>query len=177
MKDQFKTLKDVSRFLISEAWAVSERTVYRHGKAGKIQPDIGKEYSLKAVRRYASRFLMQAATRQKINNGNLAKRKQLAEINRIEELGRLAKLKRMAEEDKYILKSDLYLEMASRAAALEAGLKYMINAKAPAWIEMLDGNQKKIGELILTMEGDLNEALNEFASTKEFTIIFEAGNV
>jgi len=173
MQMEFKNLTEVTSYLKNEGWQVSQSTVYKHGQEGKIRPDIGKAYSLAAVKRYANRFLVLAKTKQTISDEDLQRKKLMAETARVTEQAKLAQIKRMSEEGKYILRSDLFLEMAARAATLEAGLKYMISSKAADWIEMVDGDQKKVGDLIRAMENGLNEGLNEFASTKEFQVVFE----
>lgn len=173
MQMEFKNLTEVTGYLKSEGWQVSQSTVYKHGQEGKIRPDVGKVYSLAAVKRYASRYLMWAETKQKIGIEELQLAKYKAEVAWKGEQARRERIKRMAEEGKYILRSDLFLELAARAATLEAGLKYMISARAADLIEMVGGDQKKVGDLIRAMENGLNEGLNEFASTKEFHVVFE----
>ena len=175
MQMEFKNLREVSDYLRKEGWQVSQSTVYKHGNDGKIRPDVGTAYSYNAVKRYASRYLIRAETKLKINDEELQRKKTIAEVARITEQAKLAQIKRMAEVGKYILRSDLFLEMAARAAILEAGLKYMINSRAADWIEAVDGDQKKVGDLIRIMENSLNRGLNEFASITEFQVVFDFG--
>lgn len=81
----------------------------------------------------------------------------------------------MVEEGKYILRDQFELELAARAAVLEAGLKYAIQAKAGEWIDEVKGDHERTGDLIRIATDALNVALNEFATMKEFHVVFAIG--
>ena len=111
--------------------------------------------------------------KRKVDDEELQRRKTQAEIRRIDEQGKYAKIRRMAEEGKYILREEFELELAARAAALEAALMFMVQAKAGDWIRMVAGNHQKTQDLINDMTEAHNDTLNEFASEEEFHVLFD----
>ena len=171
---EFKNLRAVARYLAEEGWQVTERTVYNHGKRGLIRPnkDTGI-YEIKAVNRYAVTHLPLMETKEKLGAEDLSRKKTMAEVAKLTEQAKLAQIKRFAEEGKYIPREDLEMELAARAAILENSLKYMVQSKAAEWIEAVEGNTTLRAELIRVMNEDVDRMLNEFASTREFHVIFE----
>ena len=172
MKSEFKNKREVADYLIEEGWKVSRSTVYKHAAEGRIRPDANGIYTLRAVQKYARLHLMQQDTGQKIDDEELQRKKIMAEVAWKTEQARREKLKRMVEEGLYILREDLHLEFAARTATLEAGLRHMVHSSAGDWIALVDGNEKKVGDLIREINGALDALLNEYATTKEFEVIF-----
>jgi hypothetical protein len=173
-KREFRNLREVAEYLKASGWKVSQSTVYKHGGEGKIRPNQEGVYSLKAVEKYAGIFLVRKETQQKIIDDELQRKKLLAEVEKLSEQARLARIKRLAEEGRYILRDDLELEMAARAASLEAGLKHIVQLRAGDWISVVTGDGKKTGDLIREMNKAIDLILNEFASMREFHIILES---
>jgi hypothetical protein len=171
-QENFKNLREVVAYLKGQSWKVSQATVYKHQNEGKIKSERDGTFTLKHVLRYARGFLMLREAKQKVDDEELQRRKTKAEIRRIDEQGKFARIKRMVEEGKYILRDQFELELAARAAVLEAGLKYAIQAKAGEWIDAVKGDHERTGDLIRIATDALNLALNEFATTKEFHVVF-----
>lgn len=171
-RENFKNLREVVAYLKGQDWKVSQATVYKHQNEGKIKSEGDGTFTLKHVLRYARGFLMLREAKQKVDDEELQRRKTKAEIRRIDEQGKFARIKRMVEEGKYILRDQFELELAARAAVLEAGLKYAIQAKAGEWIDAVKGDHERTGDLIRIATDALNLALNEFATMKEFHVVF-----
>jgi hypothetical protein len=175
-QDNFRNLREVVEYLKGQDWKVSQATVYKHQSEGKIKAEADGTYLLKSVLRYARGFLMLRQVKQKVDDEELQRKKTKAEIWRTEEQAKLGRIKRMVEEGKYILREQFELEMAARAAVLEAGLKYSIQSKAGEWIDAVKGDHERTGDLIRIAVDSLNQALNEFATLKEFHVIFAIRN-
>ena len=65
------------------------------------------------------------------------------------------------------------VELAGRAAILDAGLKHWINTNAMEWIRLADGDVKKVGELIFALTRSIDEHLNAYAQPQDFKIVIE----
>lgn len=158
-----------------EGWKVSQSTVYKHAKEGRLLSDMdGGGYSLKAVQKYARLHLMQADIRQKAADAEWQQKKIMAEVAKTSEQAKLYQIKRMVQEGKYVPKEDVEIEMAGRAAALEAGLKFMVQTRVGEWIAAVGGDEKKAGDLVRMVMEDIDDMLNEYATTREFQVFFEA---
>jgi hypothetical protein len=171
----FSNLLEIIEYLDAEGWKISKSSVYNHAKEGKIRPDIGKNYSMKAVINYAKTHLTTKSTRQKTRSEELQRDKTLAEIERIKEATLVDKIKRLRSEGELIEKNQVYLELAGRAAVLETDLKGMIQMRAGEFVDIVDGDEKKTGNLVRELTAEVDRVLNDFATTKEFQVIFEMG--
>ncbi|MDY6974382.1 MAG: hypothetical protein SV775_19015 [Thermodesulfobacteriota bacterium] len=173
-KTEFKTLIEVAEYLKAEGWKVSQSTVYKHQTEGRIRPNSEGIYTLKAVQKYARTHLTQQETALKVDDEQLQRKKLLAEVAWKTEQAKREQIKRMAEEGLFILREDLDREMAARASVLEAGLNFLIQSKANEWVALVNGDEKKAGDLVRDITTGLNDALNEFATVKEFQVLLKA---
>ena len=85
---------------------------------------------------------------------------------------RREKLRYEREIGRYIPREDVELELASRAALFERILRRRIRERAIDWIELVGGDTKKNQELIADMFKELDAALNEYANTDHFQVLF-----
>lgn len=172
-REQFKNLREVVAYLQGQGWKVSQSTLYKHQGEGKIKAEADGTYTLKNLMRYAKAYLITIDGKRKLDDEELQRKKTLSEIRRIEEQAKLFKIKRMAEEGRYILRDQFELELAARAAALEAALLFMVQSRVGNWIRIVSGDFHKIQDLISDVSTAVNDALDEFASEKEFHVLFE----
>jgi hypothetical protein len=172
-KETFKNLREVIAYLHGQGWKVSQSTLYKHQGEGKIKSEPDGTYVLKSILRYAKAYLTTREAKRKLDDEELQRKKTLAEINRIVELGKLARIKRMTEEGKYIIREQFELEVAARAAALEAALLFVVQSRVGNWIRIVAGDFHKTQDLINDVQEAVNDALNEFASEKEFHVLFD----
>lgn len=171
--ERFKNLREAVAWLKAQGWKVSQSTIYKHENDGKIRAEADGTYSGKSVLKYARSFLMLQATKEKIDDEALLRKKTMAEIRRIDEQAKLARIKRMAEEGRYILRDQFELELAARAAALESELLFMVQSRVGNWIRIVSGDFKRTQELITDVSDAVNDALNRFAGDREFHVLFE----
>ena len=169
----FETQAQVLRYLQAEGWKIKKSALSNHVHETKLKPDVNGGFTLKAVVDYARIHLARKDTLQKLEDGQLQRTKLEKEIQLRDEEIKFRKLRRMIEEGKYILKEDVFLELAARAAVLEAGYKGMLQARAGDFIEIVGGNEKKTGDLIRAMTLEYDSMLNEFAKTTGFQVVLE----
>jgi hypothetical protein len=70
-------------------------------------------------------------------------------------------------------KEDVELELAGRAAVLDSGIRTLIQSQAPAWIELANGDQARIADLIEAMSNNFAGLLNEYATTERFHVVLQ----
>lgn len=173
VKQEFKNLTEVAAFLKEQGWKVAQRTVYRHGKEGKILSDPSGIYLLKAVQKYARLHLMMTDTRKKIRDDELQRNKTAAEVDKTQEQAKLARFKREILEGKYMPREEVNLELAARAGVLQDGLRYRNRTLASDLIQAVGGDQERVADLIRALDDSDRELLNQYASMKEFEVVFE----
>ena len=173
--EQFSTLADVLDYLKDAGWKATKATLYRHHAEGKILPRRDGSYYIRDVEKYARTFLKQQATGKRIQErvDELQRKKLEKELQNLElEISRKTfALER--DQEKYIPKELMDIELAGRAGILEAGLKHWIQSHAADWIRMSEGNTKKAGELIQFMNHGIDEHINEYASVREYRVIID----
>lgn len=170
---EFKNLRAVAKYLQKEGWQVTERTVYNHGKRGLITPN--KEtglYDGNSLKRYTV-FLKDRKTKEKISVSKLQEDRLKAQTRRENALASKAELELVVAQEKLVPRDDLDMEFASRGAVLVNSQRYVVQTSAAEWIELVEGNPKKRGDLIRNMNEKFDRMLNEFASIKEFHVLFE----
>ena len=86
----------------------------------------------------------------------------------------IAKLEwdREKEAGKHLLRSAFEMELAARAAVLDTMLRQMASLKAYEWISACKGDHGKASDLAAMVTAEIGEALNEYASTDKYQVIF-----
>ncbi len=169
----FSNPLEVSKYLKKAGWKVEKDTVYRGVKDGKLRAGEDGRFSREAVEKYAAAFLTKAKTRQHLKDTELSRRARQAEIELKEEQTKLARIKIAEREGRMIPREQFAMELAARAATLEAGLKHLVQDRVADWIQLVAGDQAQLPELLRVIHLDLDRALNEYASTREFHVLFE----
>lgn len=145
-------------------------------KAGRLKKQPDGSFRLRDVERYAASLPMagtpdgvaeKAADRQR--------RKEELEIEEKSLKVRREALKLAVEEGRYVLKSDVHLELAARAVTLASGLKTAFEARHLDLVDAVGGNPKKGAVLVELLERMLDEELNNYSREMEFEVTFLPG--
>ncbi|MDI6688195.1 MAG: hypothetical protein QME06_08270 [Desulfobacterales bacterium] len=171
----FSNIFTVLNYLQDDGWKISRSGLYKHQAEGKIRPEPDGTYVLKNVIKYAKTWLKRRSTGKKLieNQESLQSTKLQKEIEKLDEEIKRNRHKREVEEGKYIPRDQFEMELASRVAVLDAGWAHLNQSKAADWIETVEGNPKKAGELIAALNQAKNGILNQYATTREFQVIIE----
>ncbi len=172
----FKKKIDVLAYLVSEGWQISKTALYDACTDGFLRPDKRSGlYEKAAIDRYAKKKLRRQETGQKLDEEReeRSKRREEAEVRKVEAQAAKAEHELAALEGKFIPRADLDLELASRAVVFDAGLRSMIQAQAPALIELVGGDQAKIPDLIEAMGAATAALLSDYATTARFQVVFK----
>lgn len=173
--ESLANIQAVLAYLDESGWQVSQSGLYKHRKAGKITSQPDGTFLLKDVDKYAKSYLKQKATGKKKQDAQdeLQRQKLEKELEKLDTDNARSRLKLEVEEGKYIPKDQMFLELASRAGVLEAGLKHWIQSTAANWINLVAGDLKKVGELVAAQGLSIDELINQYATMKEFQVIIE----
>jgi hypothetical protein len=167
-------LREAAAFLKDKGYKVSERTVYRNSKEGKIRPDVEKKrYSLNAVLKYAETHLIPLGTVQKKKAGELQEKKLKLEIELQEEKLAFERFKRLKEEGKSIDKDQAHLERASALSIVEAELIGAFQTHAgDLTVTVAGGDEKNAPAMARETMEIIHQTLNGLAAMKEYQVDF-----
>ena len=172
--DHFKNLLAVLTWLRKKGWKISRAGIYQHRAAGKIKQQEDGTYLVKDVDKYARTFLKRKATGKRIQEeqDELQRKKTQLEVEKLAlEVARSEHRKKI-EEGSYISMDQFGIEMASRAAVLDAGLSHLFQSKAGSWVNLVGGDQRKLHELIAALMTAKDNLLNEYARPREWEVEF-----
>lgn len=170
---EFKNALEVAAYLKEAGWKVKKSTVYAHIKQGKLKPEEGGRFPLKAVEKYAASFLMMSDTLQKLGDEGLSRKKLKAEIERIQEQVKRERLRRLVDEGRYIPRESFELELAARAVVWDTLRRNSVMALAAERVALVAGDPKRIPDLIAFDMAQHADEMNQFATTREFHVLFE----
>jgi hypothetical protein len=172
---EFASQKEILKYLKGCGYKIEKSALSNHVRRGLLKMK-GGVWRLSDVDSYAQLNLQGAGTGQTAadkRTADLMERKLRADIMRTEELATKARLEREVLEGKFISRADVELELAGRAVVLDAGVRGMIKAKAPAWIELVGGAQGRLPDMIEAMVNDFFGLLNDYATTERFQVVFK----
>jgi hypothetical protein len=170
---QFQTIAGVLEHLQECGWNVSRTSLYRHQGEGKLLPSADGKFSGRDVEKYAKAWLRQRSTGKKIRErtDELQRRKLERELQTLDLEYERKKLAHEKEQGKYISREEAEIDLAGRAAVLDAGLKHWVQSRAAEYVRLVGGDVRKTGELINLMGVDLDEHINVYAQAKEFEVV------
>ncbi len=176
-EDLFSSKLDVWRFLLADGWKISRSQFYGHCSDGLLRPDkaTGK-YPLAKIEKYAGLHLKRQETGEKVNTEleKLQSRKAKVELEQAEVKLEREKHELGVKQKKFIPRDEFELAVVGRAVALLAHLKHMVHTRAADYVELVGGDQDLAGDLVATMERDIEQRCSAFARDVEFDVILEA---
>lgn len=172
----FPNLGNVLEYLRDSGWKATKSSLYRHHGEGKLLPKNDGSYQLKDVEKYARTWLKQASTGKRVaeKTDELQRKKLERELANLDLKFERESFAHARDLGQYVPKEQMEIELAGRAGILDAGLKHWIQSRAADWIRAVDGDMKKVGELINIMSREADEHINTYATPKDYEIIIEA---
>lgn len=171
----FAKVSQVLAYLQGQGRKLSQAQLYKDLKRGYLRRQPDKSFRQKDVDAYATILPLVSMPEQKAEeNSDLAREKMQEDIAKVREQRLSIAFAREKDSGKYILKAEVSLELASRAAALSLGLRSMFMLNAPDYIRMTGGDPEKAEELCAEFEKNLDMALNEYSRPMEFRAEFIA---
>lgn len=173
--EETKKKADVLRFLMLSGWDVRRQTFYNHCNDGKLRMNRQGIYSRGMVKKYAEKYLVHSSTGETVDDYevSLASKKIRKEIKRIGTAEEHERFKLDVAMKKYILKSDVDAELASRVVVLDNGLEYLFQAHLTEMIAIVKGSQQRAPDLLEFLLAKKNEQMNEYANMGDFLVVLE----
>lgn len=170
MDDVFVNRLEVLKHLKQRGFKIGKTKLYEDAQAGRLRVQSDGSVKLSDVELYEKAYLSEKKSGAE---DCLARRKMELEVQRLENQVREQDLDYQKSIGKLIEKDDVEMELASRAAVLEAGLKNMIYVNASDWVHLVGGRPEKVLELAERMVEIVDGLLNEYAQVKTFQVLFD----
>jgi hypothetical protein len=171
-----RNIASVLEDLRGNDWHVTQPSLYRHQKEGKIAPRRDGFYTLQAVDKYARVWLKQKSTGKKVKvKLEEFQVKRAANDIKLQDLDIEKKERDKAiAEGRLIPRDVVEIELAGRAGVLDAGIKHTIQAYSAEWIRTVGGDTNKVGEMIIQMTHRFDELMNSYASPLSYQFAIDA---
>jgi len=174
----FKTKLAVWEWLVENDWKIGRSAFYEHCKDGYLKPrtkKAGGGYPLPRVEKYAEKHVRQESTGEKIPSRAERLHEERAELELEQSKVKLAKesLSLGIKQKKYILREEAELEMVGLAVAFSAGLNHLIQTRAPKWVEIVNGDQGLVGDLVDDLLEKVGLKLSDFCKVGEVDVVLE----
>lgn len=167
----FGKVKDVLIYLTDQGRKISQAQLYKDLRLGFLRRQKDGSFSRRDVDQYASSLKLVAMPEKEADAMSDLARQELEEkVAKTREQRLAISFDRKVKEGRYILREDVSLELASRATALDVGLRSVIRLYAPDYIRMVGGNPTKAEELITAFEKNLDAALTEYSRPLDFKV-------
>lgn len=170
-------VKDVLAYLQSQGRKISQSQIYKDLKRGYLRREQDGSFSQRVVDRYAQTLTLVAMPEARARElEGLAEQEMREKIGKTREQRLTISFDRQVKEGKYILREEVALELASRAAALGVGLRSVFRLHAPDYIRMVGGDVSKADDLAAEFEQNLDAALNEYSRPMEYKVEYVPEN-
>lgn len=174
-----KNRSAVLRWLQGAGWEVKKSTFHNNCKKGLLALNRAGVYSRRAVRKYAEQYHVHSSVGQTVNDADvsLATEKIRKEIRRIETATTRDQFDLDVKMGKYVLRSDVEVELAARAVVLDNGFEYMFQANLSEIIAIVRGDQQMAPALLEFLKEKKDEQMNIYANMGEFIVALEIDDV
>lgn len=164
----FKNANEVWKYLRECGRKIGHTKFYQ--EVGKfIRPQKDGTFRRRDVDAYAKTLPLVVKPERELDEmGDLARRDVEEKIAKTIAQRQSIELDRRIKEGKYILRDDVTLELASRAAALDMNLRSVFRLFAPDFIRLSGGDPNKAEEVIQAFERQLDSALTEYSRPMDF---------
>lgn len=173
--ENFPDVKSVLAYLQGQGRKISQAALYNGINNGFLRRQKDKSFRKRDVDVFATTLPMLAIPQREADEStDLGREKMREDIEKIREQKLSIRFSREKESGKYILREDVALELASRAATLSLALRGVFRLNVADYIRMADGDVTKAEEIAAEFEKNLDMALNEYSKPMEFKIEFLA---
>lgn len=170
MKDSFKNLVEVLKYLEKSGYKIKKTKLYADSKKGLIKVQHNNSVTMSDVKLYSG-------TLSKVDNDgkviDVVTNKAEKEVEKIEVQVEQLKFSLAKDKGKYIKKSKFDQELSARAAVLETGIKHMFQSNVSEWVALVTGDPLKANTLIDRMNLDYDSYINEYASKRSFQVLIK----
>ena len=167
----FAGAKEVLAWLQAQGRKVSQSQLYKDIKRGYLRRHPSGGFRQRDVEQYGQTLKLVALPEQQSSEmGDLARQELQEKVAKTREQRLNIAFDRRIKEGKYILREDVALELASRASALDVGLRSVFRLHAPDLVRLVGGDAAKTEAMIAEFEKNLDMALMEYSKPMEFKV-------
>lgn len=172
---KFENIAAVLNYLQAKGWKATKTSLYRHQAESKFLPQPDGTYLQKDIDKYAKAWLKQKSTGKRVSQAadELQRKIKEKELQNAELDYEKKRFDLDKNQGKYIPREQVVLEIVSRGGILKELWKNNIQSRAGDYIRVVNGDTKKIRELMGMMEDDWSNCLNEYANTGEWQVVFD----
>jgi hypothetical protein len=169
---------DVLTYLQQTGWMIKKQTFYNHCGSGKLKKSRNGLFTRTAVKKYAETWLVHGGLGATVeeDSDNLLRTKTTKEIARIDIITTREQFKHDVDLGKYVSRSDVEVELVSRAIVLDNGFEYMFQAYLSEMIALVKGDQQRGPALLEFLQTKKNDQMNIYANMGEFLVALEIDN-
>ena len=170
----FASIAEALEHLKAVGWKITRPSLYRHHQEGKLIARDGV-FRRQDVDRYAKTWLKRADTgrRQRDDIDELQRKKADGEVKRLNLEIEQRKLILERDAGRLVPREQMEIELAGRAAVLDAGLKHWVHANAMEWVRLVSGEVHQAGALIRAMVQSLDEHINNYAAPRDYRVVID----
>lgn len=170
-QDSLKNWSAVLAYVREAGRKLGQTKFFEDVKRGRLKKQADGSFRRRDVDRYMMSLPMletpdgvvaRAAERQR--------KKEEAEIRKIRADAELRELELSVRRGKYILREDVYQELAARALALSSGIRTAFEAHALELVEAAGGDPRKVTALSQALERIFDDALSDYARELEIIV-------
>lgn len=169
-RTSFASRAEVAAYILDTGlYQVSRRTIYNHVDAGFLKPDKDGRFPLAAVRKYAEAHLTPKVLPAG-DSGDLNKDLIAAKTFRERAVGARAEFLLQKDRRKYVHVADHTMALAGRWQKIREGLDSLASAAAADLVDIVGGDQARIGEALAYLQREFREFLAQFAKARDFEV-------
>lgn len=158
----FKNVKAVLQHLLDQGYQVTQPTIYRHAKGGKLVANEDGTFNETSVTGYAATFLDSHVDL--VDDAGVAREKAMADTRRSKAMAKLAEERAKRESGAYVPKGDFDRALAQRAMLFKQDLKNFAHADAAEICAVVDGDHGLVPDLILLLLRKFEDFLDRYAA-------------
>jgi len=170
--EALESLHAVMRYLQGKGYKIKKSAIYNHKTAGKIRPNKEGKYLLTDVEKYAQAHLQRSDGSPSPGQVLDKAQKERAEAETRERTARARhwELRTGSLENKLVPRELFENEIAGRAAIFRTDGENFFRGQAPAMVNIVNGDETKIPELIDFCLNALEQWLARYLQKEEFKV-------
>ena len=163
-ESKLKNIPAVIHYLEKAGWKISKSAAYKHKKEGKLRPGQDGTFSVKAVEKYAKRWLEKKDGSEGLDDLQEATAK--AQLEKLQAQARHWDTKTKIELGEYVHRNQWDRELAARARVFKSDMENFIRAQASEITRIVEGDPEKAPDLIEFYLEHLEVWLNRYSKHK-----------
>jgi len=171
-----KNRLEAVEWLKSRGYKIGKSKFYADVKSKKVRLRNDGSVPVDELKRYVKNeglVPLSRSTEMSVEEADLEEVKKRKEIEKLEWENKKRAFEYDLSQGKYLPRDQLALELASRAAVLDSGLRTRIKERGRELVHMAGGRPEQVPEVVGLIMDVLDEVMNEFCRMDRFQVVFE----